>query len=141
MFGISVFPWLTEWDPKTALLVSITWVVGSRLRRGIPLWVWPKTPVLNFITWASGSRFRRGIPLWICVIKFSNNLDLNFYFTRGSQFLHGGHNFSPFSCSQFPYFVILAHFHVRNFRISMAFRMWPKNCTSRFHNLGNWIPI
>jgi len=26
----------------------------------------PKTALLNLITWVIGFRFRRGIPLWIC---------------------------------------------------------------------------
>jgi len=33
----SYFQWLSEWDTKSALPDSITWVFGSRFRRGIPL--------------------------------------------------------------------------------------------------------
>jgi len=31
--------WLSEWEPKTALLDSITRAIGFRFWRGIPQWV------------------------------------------------------------------------------------------------------
>jgi len=38
------------------------------------------------------------------------------------------HNFNPSSCSIFPYFQWVSEWE-------------PNNCTSRFHNSGNFIPI
>jgi len=41
-FSCSIFrnlQWLSVLEPKIALLSFITWVIGSRFRRGIPLWI------------------------------------------------------------------------------------------------------
>jgi len=76
------------------------------------------------------SRFHN-LSNFIQILKFDTSMSLwmNSLIIYIQIYVFGeGHNFDPFSCSIFPYFQWVSEWE-------------PKNCTSRFQNLSNFIPI